>query len=229
MRKTLWIVPILLLAGCSKNQQNNRQPVGSAQAAMIAPAANPTPNPDPAAAAAPAAPDPAPTAEAIIPRGTPLRARIDESLSTRRNRPGDRFTATLTDPVVVNGQQVLPSGTRLEGRVLVARPSGRLEGRARLVLALDSIDRDGRRYSIDTTVVSRVSRSHKRRNLLAIGGTAGAGASVGAIAAGGVGAAVGAGAGAVAGTVGAAVTGRKQVYLPAESVVRFTLGAPARV
>jgi hypothetical protein len=44
-----------------------------------------------------------------------------------------------------------------------------------------------------------------------------------------VGAAVGAGAGAVAGTVGAAVTGKKQVVIPAETVVRFTLGAPVRV
>jgi len=182
---------------------------------------------NPAQVAAPA--DPAPLAETVIPRGTVLRVRVDEAISTRRNLRGDRFTATLIDPVVENGQAVLPSGTRLAGHVLVCAPSGRFKGRARLVLALDSLERDGRRYAISTTAASRVSGAHRRRNLIAIGGGAGVGASVGAIAGGGVGALIGAGAGSAAGTAGAAITGRKQVTIPAETVLRFTLGAPMRV
>jgi hypothetical protein len=158
-----------------------------------------------------------------------LRVRIDEPISTRRNMPGDRFTATLTNPVVVDGQAVLPAGTRMAGRVMVSAPSGRFRGRARLVLVLDSFQRDGRRYRIDTTAAARVSGAHKKRNLVAIGGGSGVGAAIGAIASGGTGALIGAGAGAVAGTVGAAVTGRKEVTLPAETVMRFTLGAPMRI
>lgn len=234
MRQWLWIVPVLAVAGCSKNPAARTQAPTSeaalpAQADSSQPAAQPTPPAPPDNPAAAAATDPAPTPGVVIPRGTLLRVRVDEAISTRRNHPGDRFTATLTDPVVVNGESVLPSGTHLAGRVLVASHSGRLKGRARLVLALDSFERDGHRYRIDTMAAARVSGSHKKRNLMAIGGSAGTGAAIGAIAGGGVGAVIGAGAGAAAGAVGAAVTGRKQVTIPAESVVRFTLGAPVRV
>jgi len=165
----------------------------------------------------------------VIPQGTLLRVRVDETISTRRNFRGDRFTATLTEPVLVDGRDVLPSGTRLTGHVLVSRPSGRLKGRAVLELELDSFVRDGHRYSITTSAATEVSGRHKKRDILAIGGGAGSGAAIGAIAGGGVGAAIGAGAGAAAGTVGAAITGRKQVTIPAESVIRFRLGEPVRV
>ena len=232
MRKWLAIAPILMLAACSKTQtpapQAQQAPV-TAQAASVTPATETTPAAQPDDPP-PVAGIPADTSTGVlIPGGTLLRVRVDEALSTRRNSRGDHFTASLIDPIVVNGQTVLPARTRLGGHVLVATASGRLKGRARLVLALDSFERDGHRYAISTTAASRVSSSHKKRNLEAIGGGAGTGAAIGAIAGGGVGAAIGAGAGAAAGTVGAAVTGKKQVILPAESVVRFTLGAPVRV
>jgi len=234
MRKWLWIAPMLVLAACSRNQSSQNQslsPQAATSTTVQAGAAAPLPNsqattqPDPS----PVADAPAPTDGVEIPGGTLLRVRVDQALSTRRNSRGDRFTATLTDAVVVDGRPVLPSGTRLEGHVLVSCPSPRLKGRARLVLAIDSFERDGHRYPIATTASARVSSSHKKRNLAAIGGGAGTGAAIGAIAGGGVGAAIGAGAGAAAGTVGAAVTGKKQVIIPAETVIRFTLGAPMRV
>ena len=224
MRKWLAIAPILVLVACSKSQPPNPQAQtnpGAAQAASV----TATTEAPPAAAGVPADA----SSGIVIPGGTLLRVRVDEALSTRRNSRGDHFTATLVDPVVVNGQTVLPARTRLGGHVLVSTPSGRLKGRARLVLALDSFERDGHRYSISTTAAARVSSAHKKRDFVAIGGGAGTGAAIGAIAGGGLGAAIGAGAGAAAGTVGAAITGKKQVAIPAESVVRFTLGAPVRV
>ena len=117
----------------------------------------------------------------------------------------------------------------MQGHVLLCAASGRFKGRARIVLSLDSFERGGRQYEIDTTAASRVTTSHKKRNIIAIGGGTGIGAAIGAIAGGGKGALIGAGAGAAAGTVGAAVTGKKQVTIPAETVLRFTLGAPVRV
>jgi hypothetical protein len=74
--------------------------------------------------------------------------------------------------------------------------------------------------------VGRVSASHKRRNLGIIGGGSGFGAVVGALAGGGVGALAGAGAGAAAGTVGAAATGKRNVRLPVESRLTFSLAQP---
>ncbi|HEX3744307.1 MAG TPA: hypothetical protein VHW09_10270 [Bryobacteraceae bacterium] len=192
-----------------------------------APAAAPATTPVADPAPEPVTAEPAPAL--VIPRGTFLRVRVDETLSTRRNFRGDRFTATLIRPVMIDGAAALPSGTRLSGHVVAAKASGRLKGRAELVLVLDSFVRDGHRYSITTTTAARVSKAHKKRNLLAIGGGVAGGAAIGAIAGGGVGAAVGAGAGAAAGTVGAAITGKKQVTIPAESVVGFRLGAAVRV
>jgi hypothetical protein len=68
-----------------------------------------------------------------------------------------------------------------------------------------------------------VSADHKKRNAVAVGGGAGLGAAIGAIAGGGTGAAIGAAAGAGAGTAGAYATGKREVTLPAETALLFTV------
>ena len=216
MRKWMWIAPVLLLAaGCSKNSTT---------------AGNPEPVAQPAGAAAPAggrgsAPGaPAPVRQAtVIPSGTPLHVRLDSEVDTKRNRAGDGFSASLAEPLVVGGLAVLPEGTRFSGHVTMAASSGRLRGRAGIGLTLDSFEYDGRQYSIQTTSVDRVSAAHKKRNAILIGGGTGLGAAIGAIAGGPKGALIGAGAGAAAGTAGAAATGKRQVAVPSEAMLRFTL------
>ena len=158
----------------------------------------------------------------VLRSGTHLRVRLDEAIDTRRSRAGDRFTATLSEPLVEGDRVVAPRGTRLEGHVMEARPSGRFKGRAILGLSLDSMELDGRTYRLRSTAY-RSSRGHKKHNWLWIGGGSGGGALIGAAAAGGPAALIGAGAGAAAGTVGAAITGKRQIHLPAESHVTFTL------
>ena len=208
MRKWLWIAPLVLLAGCSKNQTGNPQaaqpaPAGSTQAAAstTAPASYSPSAPDlPArAATAPldpltpasaphdgtAAPEPVSMADTVIPAGTALRVRLEETVSTRNNNAGDGFEASLTSPVRVNGRTVLAAGTRVHGHVMTADDSGRMKGRARLVLALDSFDHGGKRYRIRTGAIARVSQSHKKRNIIGIGGGSAIGAAIGAIAGGG--------------------------------------------
>jgi hypothetical protein len=165
----------------------------------------------------------------VIPRGTRLRVRLDQTLDTRRNRPGDNFTATLSAPLLVNSDTVLPTGTRVRGHVTAAAASGRMEGRARLGITLDSFHARGREHAIRTSSVERVGAAHKKRNGVLIGGGAGLGAAIGAIAGGGKGAAIGALAGAGAGTAGAAATGKEQLTLPAETALVFTLRAPVRM
>jgi hypothetical protein len=163
--------------------------------------------------------------EIVIPRGTQLRVRIDETVDTRRNRTGDEFHASLAEPVVVHGQTVVPKGTPFIGHVTGATPSGRLEGRATLDLALISFELKGKEYAIQTGTVDRVSTAHKKRNIELIGGGSGLGALIGGIAGGGKGALIGAGAGAAAGTAGAAATGKKEVGISAESLLTFPLKA----
>jgi hypothetical protein len=81
----------------------------------------------------------------------------------------------------------------------------------------------GQRYSIATSVDSKASEGHKSRNIKAIAGGAGLGALIGGLAGGGKGVAIGAGVGAGAGTGAAAATGKKNIEVPAETLLRFSL------
>jgi len=164
--------------------------------------------------------------EVTLPSGTRLPVRLAQSLDTKRDRPGTRFTATLAAPVTHNGVVVLPVHTQVRGHLLESKPSGRLKGRAVMSLSLDSIEWNGRAVPISTSGISRVSKNHKKRNLALIGGGAGTGAGIGALAGGGVGALIGAGAGAAAGTTGALITGKRQLHIPVETRLTFVLRGP---
>jgi hypothetical protein len=167
--------------------------------------------------------------EVVIPRGSTLRVRIDQVIDTRRNPAGTTFQASLAQPLVHDGATLLPRGARFKGHIVESKPSGRLKGRAVLSLTLDSVLWNGAEHPISTAAATRVSSRHGKRNLELIGGGAGTGATIGAIAGGGFGAAIGAAAGGVAGTATALVTGRKQVTLPAETVVAFPLRSSVRL
>jgi hypothetical protein len=158
-----------------------------------------------------------------IPGGTAIRVRLNQALDTRRNRAGDRFTATLVDPIREQGRVVVPRGVTFSGHVTSSSASGRLKGRAAMGLTLDSFEIKGARYPVVTTSAGRVSARHKKRNLVLIGGGSGLGALIGGLAGGGKGALIGAGAGAGAGTAGAALTGKKELHIPAETLLTFRL------
>jgi hypothetical protein len=135
----------------------------------------------------------------------------------------------LDSPVNVDGREVLSPGTKLMGHVTGSKPSGRFKGRAFLGITLDSIDYRGRVVALDTSSTSRTSGSHKKRNIALIGGGTGVGALLGAVAGGGAGAAIGAAAGAGAGTAGAGLTGKRNITIPAEALLRFKLSEPVNL
>jgi hypothetical protein len=173
-----------------------------------------------ATAEAPAAP--ARHGVELVP-GTVVAVRLERALSTVRNRAGDTFEATLEEPIVVNDKPVLAEGTRFTGHVTKSTPSGRLEGRAVIGITLDAFTINGQRYPITTSLDTRRSENHKKRNIEVIGGGTGIGALIGGIAGGGKGAAIGAAVGAGAGTGAAAATGKKDIEIPAETLFRFSL------
>ena len=117
-------------------------------------------------------PDPAPKFIAVAP-GTSFTVRLNQSLSTATNRAGERFTATMAKPIVVEGQTVIPVGTQVEGIVSQSVPSGRFKGRAVLTLSLQKIEVGGGEVSIDTSPRSSVGGRHRKRNWAWIGGGGG--------------------------------------------------------
>jgi hypothetical protein len=164
--------------------------------------------------------------DVVLPTGTQFSVRLAEPLDTRHDRPGSRFTAHIAAAVVRNGAVLLPRGAVCHGHVTEAKPSGRLRGRAVLAMTIDSVEWKGKTYRMATSSAARTSKDHKKRNLAWIGGGTGTGATIGAIAGGGVGALIGAGAGAAAGTTTALVTGKRNLRLPTETRLTFTLREP---
>lgn len=123
----------------------------------------------------------------------------------------------------MDGNTVLPIGTRATGTIVQAQSAGHLKGGAILALTLDAITLHRQKYSIETSEFEDASKGRGKRSVIGGGGGAAFGAIVGALAGGGKGAAVGALAGGGAGTAGAAFTGKRDIVLPAETRLHFKL------
>jgi len=168
-------------------------------------------------------------APVTLPSGTYLRVALQDSLSTDKSSPGDRFNANLTEPVVVEGRTVLEKGSTVQGRIVDVQEPGRVKGVAMMKLVLTSVDRHGKAVPIQTQTYIGTAKSTKKKDATVIGGAAGVGAVVGAIAGGGKGAAEGAAIGGGAGTGVVLATKGEQLRYPPETHLRFTLSSPAQL
>jgi hypothetical protein len=110
--------------------------------------------------------------------------------------------------------------------VVNAKAKGKIKGAGELSLALTSVSVGGHTYPIQTAVLSNTTKGKGKRTAATTGGGAAGGALIGGIAGGGKGAGIGALVGATAGFIGGSATGNKQIELPAESALSFTLEAP---
>lgn len=234
---TAALASLSLLGGCSKSAPpaNSQNPTPAAQQPATAnnPPAPPADNTTPAPAqtapapAQPAAPPPA--ARVTVPAGTPIRVRLDEDLGSKISQPGQTFDATVADDVVVNGQTVIPREARAEGVVIDAKSLGHFKGGALLELRLERVKTRWGSYPVSTSSMSRAEKGKGKRTALFAGGGGALGAIVGGLAGGGKGALIGGLAGAGAGTAGSAMTGNKEIFLPAETLVTFRLEHPVHV
>ena len=164
-----------------------------------------------------------------VPAGTEITVKLEQAVGSKISNSGDTFTATVAEPVSVDGKVVIPEGSEATGTVVDAKSRGRFKGAARLELKLDSVTVGGSSYKLETASVNRTMKGKGKRTAGFIGGGAAAGAVIGALAGGGKGAAIGAVVGGGAGTAGAAFTGNKDITFPAESALSFGLLQPVEI
>ena len=163
-------------------------------------------------------------ADVNVPAGTTLAIRINQHISVKTSRPGDRFDGELVDPVVgENDRVILPKGTPVGGVVDSAHKRGHFKGASILQLRLTSLTLNGTRYPIATGDLTRTKKGKGKRSAAFIGGGTGLGMLIGGVATGGTGLLIGGLAGAGAGTAVGGLTGNGDIDIPSESIVRFKL------
>ena len=167
-------------------------------------------------------------AQVTVKAGTFVNVRIDEKLASNHNQPGDTFTGTLAQPIVVDGVVVAQRGQSVYGRVAQA---DKVKGISHLGIELTGLTlADGSQVSAHSQLVSRrggtVPAGQQAGTIV---GTTALGTVVGAAADWGRGAAIGAGAGAAAGTIGVLVTRNRPSVIYPETMLTFEMGAPLTI
>lgn len=160
-----------------------------------------------------------------LPIGTEIAVRTIEPINSQKTDLYKEYSASLDDPVVVDGVTVVPANARAVLRVSQIQSSG-ITRRASLSLVLVAFTVNGRRVEVKTGPVDSKSGSQAKRTAEGAGIGAASGAAVGAMAGGAIGAGIGAGVGAAAGTAVAVIKG-KPVEIRSETRFTYKLTEPA--
>jgi hypothetical protein len=180
-----------------------------------------------------APPSPARTAPAAavteIPSGTNITIRMIDDVDSTQARIGQTFRASIDEPVVVNGRDVIPRGADVVTKIVELKDPSKLSGGGQLTLDLASITINGKPVEVSSQSVSTAGESRTGQSAKVIGGTAALGAIIGAIAGGGKGAAIGAASGAGAGTAVQVLTQGTRIRIPSETRLTFTLQQPVKL
>lgn len=163
----------------------------------------------------------------VVPTGTSVTVRTNETIDAKSPSDSRIYTGVVDRDVVDNaGRVVIPRGSDAE---LILRDASKDQ----VVLDLESVNVNGRRYAVSTsdeaitgTGSQKEGIGKNKRTAKYVGGGAVIGSIIGAIAGGGKGAAIGAATGAGAGAVGQTVTRGGNVRVPAESLITFRLDRP---
>jgi len=205
-----------LVAGCQKSADQQSSPDANASPSMA----------DAAKTAMKKALEPKPL---VVPADTVIAVVLDQTLSSKTSKSGDRFSATVESPIEVEGKVAIPKGARAEGVVNEAKAAGRFKGASALSLTLTSVTVNGKDHEIQTSAATMSRKGKGKRTAAMVGGGAAGGAAIGAVAGGGKGAAIGALIGAAAGTGGAGLTGNRDITLAAEAALDFKLLQPVTI
>ena len=176
--------------------------------------------PDAPVAEAPVATKPA---NVTIPAGTRISVRTIDAIDSTRSLPGDRFQASLAEPLTLEGNVVVERDALVYGRLTQSKESGTFSGRSQLRLELTGIVVNEKIVPVVTGEYEVTGKSRGASTAKRTVGGAALGALIGAAADGGKGAAIGAGVGAGAGAGSEIITRGDQVKVPSETLLDFTL------
>src|SRR5271167_2216465 len=89
-----------------------------------------------------------------VPAGTALMVKLDTTLATFSNKPGDPFQAKVSQPVMLSGKIMIPAGATVEGRVTKVNEPRRISGKPTIAILPEAvIFPSGERYFLDATLV----------------------------------------------------------------------------
>jgi hypothetical protein len=176
---------------------------------------------------------------APVPAGTALMVRLETTLATFSNKAGDPFRGSLTQPVMLNGQTLIPAGAIIEGRVTKVSEPRRISGKPSIgILPEAVILPTGERYFLDATLTDTSipgtdvssegqfkGSGHDRRDTVETGGGTAAGMLIGGLIGGGPGILIGGAVGATSTTVHW-LAKHRSATLPAGTQLTLELNRP---
>jgi hypothetical protein len=174
-----------------------------------------------------------------VPAGTALTVRLETTLATFSNRVGDPFRGSITQPVVVNGQTLIPAGATVEGRVTKVSEPRRISGKPSIgILPEAVILPTGERYYLDATLTDTnipgtdvsaegqfKGTGHDRHDTIETGGGTAGGMLIGGLIGGGPGILIGGAVGATSTTVHW-LAKHRSATLPAGTQLTLELNRP---
>jgi hypothetical protein len=235
---------VAALLGCAKSDQANQSADSAARNLTLAPTestaamtdvpAPAVPTPPERRRAPPPPPPPAAPTSYTLRAGTEVSASVDDSISTRHAKPGDAFTATVSESVRDrSGHVVIPAGSTMTGTVVHADPAPNPRASGQLDLAVTTVSVRGRTYTVEGTVESKDTvmqgRGVTKADAAKVGGGAAIGAVAGRLLGGGKGTVIGGVAGAAAGAGAASRSRDVDVVLPKGAGMRIRLASALTV
>lgn len=169
----------------------------------------------------------------IIPAGSEVSVRNDETIDSSKAAEGQTYAAAVTGDVRdANGAVVIPSGANAQLVIKSASKGGRFRGTSDLVVDLQSVSVAGQRYAVNSTDLEEKGRDgvgKNKRTAEYVGGGTALGGIIGAIAGSGKGALIGAAAGAGGGALTQLLTKGNSIKIPAETTMTFKLDQAVRI
>jgi hypothetical protein len=172
-----------------------------------------------------------PAAPKIItfPAGTVLEVQMIDSVDSKTGRPGELYRGSLGAPLTEGNRVIVPKGADLFVKVVQAKAAGSIKGSSELEVTLDHLEFKGQSIALSSSSVSQKGNSRGKQTAKRAAIGAGAGALIGGLVGGGKGAAIGAGVGGGGAMVVQAATHGKEVKIPSETRLDFTLAQPIQV